>query len=86
MLYPITEFSMPEEGEGRFTISSGALGTIPLILPMGGILVIRMHQLIADQNNLPQDYSIRGWISAQKGGNPIVDNPTIQSGWTLSTL
>jgi hypothetical protein len=87
MLYPIVEFALPTEGEDAYnTLPSGNLGVFPITLPVGGVLRVFLNQLIADRNNLPQDLSLRGWISTQKGGNPVIDSPSAASTWTLSPL
>ncbi len=88
MLYPVINLDPvpPSPEEGRYTLPSGTLGVLAITVPTAGVIQLVMHQLIADTTNLPQDHSIRAWVSTQKGGNPVIENPVSAAQWTLSAL
>lgn len=86
-IYNIIELALPVGEEDVYnTLPSGSLGVFPITLPQGGVIKIFLNQLIADRNNLPQDFSLRGWISPQKGGNPVIDNPSTLASWAITAL
>lgn len=86
-IYNIIEMALPVGAEDVYnTLPSGSLGVFPLTLTQGGTIKLFLNQLIGDRTNLPQDQSIRGWVSTQKGGNPVVDSPAAASTWTLSAM
>ena len=85
MLYAITEFTYSEQSN-RYTIPQGGLGVVAFTLAPGGALALSMNQLAWDTLHLPQDQSLRGWISVAKGGNPVVDSPIGANHWSLTML
>jgi len=88
MLYSVIQFETPEIGGDplRDTIPSGKLGVVPVTLGQNQTIVLVMNQLFYDTNNLPQDFALRGWVSTQQGGNPVIDNPASQAQWPITGL
>jgi hypothetical protein len=82
MLYPITEFSYPQP-YNQFSIPPGGLAVVPLVVAQGAIITVRMNQLAPDPHHLPQDQTIRCWLSSQQGGNPL---PVDSVAWMLTAL
>jgi hypothetical protein len=82
MLYVITDFTYPQD-YNQFTLDSGKLGCIQLVLESGGSIELVMNQLRISEYHHPQDLSIRCWLSDQKGGNPL---PDATNQWILSAL
>lgn len=84
MLYPINVLIYPSM-YNQFTLNPGSLGVIQIVLNSGGSMVLEMNQLIYNPHHMPQDFSMRSWISMQQGGNPVVDAPPASS-WLLTAL
>jgi len=83
MLYPVIDFEYPN---GPYLLPPGNLGVFPITVEAGQTITLEMGQLIADQENLPQDQSIRVWLSPKKGGMSVVDNPITAARWHLSLV
>jgi hypothetical protein len=88
MLYTVIAFELPTPGGDpvRDTIPSGQLGVIPFTVASGGHIVLTMNQLIADPDHRPQDFSMRGWISNQQGGNPVIDSPAADANFNITAM
>lgn len=73
MLYPKTAINV----EGRLNeLPSGHIGLLPLTLASGQVITLLLKQIIADPQNLPQDRSLRVWISEQPGGRSLTESTT----------
>lgn len=80
-LYPIIQFAF---GSGPYLLPSGTLGVFPITIAPGETLTLDMRQLVGDPEHLPQDQSIRCWISPKQGGMSVSESAT--SRWHLSAL
>jgi hypothetical protein len=84
MLYPYLEFNFDEPS---YTLPSGYLGLLSFTVASGETKEFRMRQMIANPYKMPQDLSIRCWISLTKGGAGVVYAPAKQPAtWHLSSL
>ena len=66
-------------------LPSGNIGLLPLTLGAGQVITISLKQIITNPQNLPQDRSLRVWISEQPGGRSLTEATTI-SALTLTAL
>lgn len=66
-------------------LPSGNIGLLPLDLEQGKPIVINLKQIITNPQNLPQDRSIRVWISEKPGGRSLTEASTITT-LTLTAL
>jgi hypothetical protein len=83
MLYPTVEFAI-QDGP-YFTLQPGNLGYCRFSIADGEALNLMMRQMAIDPTgNLPQDQSIRCWVSDKIGGNPVVLQPINSESWVLS--
>ena len=83
MLYPTINFTYPSSN-GRYDLPSGNLGFFPLVVPEQTYLNLTMAQIILSELQIPQDQSIRCWISQTKGGANV--DYTQQLTWHLTAL
>lgn len=74
MLYPKIAIDVT----ARLTeLPSGNIGLLPLTLADGQVITIRLQQVIVNPDNLPQDRSLRAWISEQPGGRSLSEATNI---------
>ena len=59
-------------------LPSGNIGLLPLALGTTPI-VIHLKQIITNPQNLPQDRSLRVWVSEQPGGRSLTENTSAAS-------
>ncbi len=74
MLYPkiAIDTSLPVN-----ELPSGHIGLLPLTLADGQVIEISLKQIITNPQNLPQDRSLRAWISEQPGGRSLNEATSI---------
>lgn len=60
-------------------LPSGNIGLLPLALGEGQVISISLKQIITNPQNLPQDRSLRAWISEQPGGRSLTEATTISA-------
>lgn len=74
MLYPKTAIDVNQPVN---ELPSGHIGLLPLTLEAGQTISISLKQIITNPQNLPQDRSLRAWISEQPGGRSLTESTNI---------
>lgn len=58
-------------------LPSGHIGLLPLALGQDQVITINLKQIIVNPQNLPQDNSMRVWVSEQPGGRSLSESTNI---------
>ena len=85
MLYESFLFEYPTE-YNKYTLLPGTLGYFVINLAPMQSLTLSLNQLIPNPHHLPQDQSIRSWISTLIGGQSVVYSPESLNHWNLTAL
>jgi hypothetical protein len=85
MLYPVVDFAYPPT-DGLYSLPQGNMGVFQFTVAPGQRIMFKMAQVIGNYENIPQDQSIRCWVSFIKGGASVHETPITAKQWHLSAL
>lgn len=85
MLYPFTQYTFPPQNN-LYQLPSGHLAGFYFKIEPGDLFVFQMLQVIGTTEFVPQDQSIRCWISRDLSGQSVHLTPPTANMWHLSAL